>query len=56
VPSDVDAVVERSTPRSTAVLWPAARLSVQAQIDHLVQTGRLARLVKGSLQVSGRDA
>jgi glyoxylase-like metal-dependent hydrolase (beta-lactamase superfamily II) len=52
---DVDAVVADVYAEVARMLWPAARLSVQAQLDHLVQTGRLDE-VKGSLQVSGRDA
>jgi glyoxylase-like metal-dependent hydrolase (beta-lactamase superfamily II) len=37
---DVVATVYRDVPRR---LWPAALLSVQAQLDHLVATGRLRR-------------
>ena len=37
---DVVATVYSDVPRR---LWPAALLSVQAQLDHLVATGRLRR-------------
>lgn len=53
--ADVDAIVATVYAEVDRTLWPAARLSVRAQRDHLVDVGRL-RVVEGSLQVSGRDA
>ena len=52
--ADVYADVDRT-------LWPAAELSVGAQVDYLVETGALARgseglVVESGAEVSGRDA
>jgi glyoxylase-like metal-dependent hydrolase (beta-lactamase superfamily II) len=41
---DTDGVVADVYADVPTVLWPAARLSVRAQLDHLVDEGRLARL------------
>jgi hypothetical protein len=41
--SDADGVVADVYAEVPRVLWPAARLSVLAQVDHLVAEGRLAR-------------
>ncbi len=53
--TDVEAVVATVYAEVDRTLWPAARLSVQAQRDYLVQSGRLVS-VDGALQVSGRGA
>lgn len=53
--TDVDAVVAHVYAAVDRSLWPAARRSVLAQVEHLLVTGRLAG-VDGALAVSGRDA
>lgn len=49
---DADGVVERVYADVDRTLWPAARLSVLAQLDYLLERGRLER-VEGRLSVRG---
>jgi glyoxylase-like metal-dependent hydrolase (beta-lactamase superfamily II) len=53
--TDVDAIVATVYAEVDTTLWPAARLSVQAQRDYLVDAGRL-RVEEGLLQVNERGA
>lgn len=52
---DVAGVVEHVYADVDRSLWPAARLSVRAQVDYLLDVGRLVQGVDG-VRVSARDA